>query len=131
MVQLRDVVKRHAGYLGMHMVVACHGENALVCMAALALIVVCLQRSTKTTVYFYAIAGAWMTVVELLTTVLVRGSSIRGSTRPDAPLVGVPPWAPLGWAIVAQWSIDIFCVAIALGPQSQSVDHKDGKLSVV
>lgn len=137
MVQLRDVAKRHAGYLGMHVAVAFYGENALGCMAALALIVVCLQRSTKTTVYFYALAGAWMTVVELLTAVLVRSSSVRGGARPDAhahahaPLAGVPPWAPFGWAIVAQWSIDMFCVAVALGPPLRSADHKDAKLSAV
>jgi hypothetical protein len=126
MVLFRDVVKRHAGYVGMHVVVAHCGDRALLCTAALALIVLCLKLSTKTTAYFYAIAGAWMTLVELVTAVLAR------SGRPNAPLLtvmGVPPWAPLGWAIVAQWSMDIFCVATALG--TRSADDKEGKLPAV
>lgn len=126
MVLLRDVVKRHAGYVGMHVIVARHGDNVLFCTAALAFIVLCLQRSTKTTVYFFAIAGAWMTVVELLTTVLARSA---WTSAPLLAAMGVAPWTPFSWAIVAQWSMDIFCVATALY-SPRPTDAKDGKDAV-
>lgn len=108
MVLLRDVVKRHAGYLAATVFVVQWGSHAVGCTAALSVIVLWLMRDTRTSIYFFALAGVWFSLVEAVVYLLFRGLWQEG---PWIAMFGIPPWAVPRWAIIAQWSMDVFCVA--------------------